>query len=232
MNTEINEKYKQDLAVFRIRDLNGPWREVMHLGKRTFLSKNSEVHIVEEKLFYFLNKGRIRLTGLSEAGRERVVLIMESGVILGEIPLLHKSFNHFHSLQTLTKCDLIAFPKSLLEDVDFCREYPHLILNLVKSIGIKAGAFFGQLYDSNLLDSRGMVCRMLAQIWREQGRAGNITPNLSQTEMANILGIHRSSLCRVLKQLREEGIIGRFTKSCLEVYDSDTLMESGELDSA
>ncbi len=86
----------------------------MHLGKRTLLPKNSEVHIVEEKLFYFLNKGRIQLTGLSEEGRERVVLIMESWVILGEIPLIHKSFEHFHSLQTLTTCDLIAFPKSLL----------------------------------------------------------------------------------------------------------------------
>lgn len=231
MKGEHNKKYMQDLAVFRIRDLNGPWREVIHCGKRMILPKNSIIRIAEEAMFYFLNDGRIRLTGLSETGRERVVLMMESGVIFGEVPILHKSFDHFHSFQTLTKCDLIAFPKSLLEDVDFCREYPHLILNLLKSIGIKAGAFFGQLYDSHLLDSRGMICRMLAQIWREQGRAGIITPNLSQTEMANILGIHRSSVCRVLKQLREEKIIGRFTRSCLEVYNSDALMKSGELDS-
>jgi len=90
---------KQALAVFRIRDLNAPWRE-----------------------------------------------IMEERVLFGEITFMHKSSVHFHSLRTLTECEIIVFPNTLLDDIAFCREYPHLILNLVKSLGVKGGGFFSQSY--------------------------------------------------------------------------------------
>ncbi|SDP80208.1 Crp/Fnr family transcriptional regulator [Desulforhopalus singaporensis] len=229
MSKNNRDKYKQDLAVFCIRELNAPWREIMHLGKRKTFPQNSEIHTPSENVFYFLDKGRIRLTGLAENGKERVILMLEHGVILGEIPHIHKSFDHFYILQTLSECELIAFPKTLLKDVDFCRKHPHLILNLIKSVAIKAGAFFGQLYDSNLFDCRCMICRMLAQIWREHGEPATLSPNLSQTDIANILGIHRSSVCRVIRQLRDEKIIGQFSKNRLDILNTDALLRCGKL---
>lgn len=156
-------------------------------------------------------------------------MIMEEGVIFGETVFLHQSIDHFHSIQTLSECEVVAFPKILLEDVEFCRKYPHLILNLVKSLGIKVGSLFSQIYDSNLFDAKRQICRMIAHIWREQGENETINPNLSQSDMANLLGIHRSSVCRVVRQLRDEGIIGRFSKTRLDIINAETLLELGDL---
>lgn len=229
MNQYDNETYKQALAVFRIRELNAPWREILHLGERKILPKHHELGTPEDETFFFLNKGSLHLSCISEDGQERVVMIMEEGVIFGEITFMHKSRVHFHSLRTLTECEVFIFPNTLLDDTAFCREYPHLILNLVKSLGVKGGAFFSQIYDSNLLDTRGQICRMLTHIWREQGEKTTVNPDLSQVEMATILGIHRSSVCRVIRELRDEGVIGRFSKTRLEVLAPYTLMEHGEM---
>ena len=224
-----SETYKQDLAVFRIRELNAPWREIIHLGERKLLPKHHELGNTGDETFFFLNRGSLRLSCVAEDGQERVVMIMEEGVLFGEITFMHKSSVHFHSLRTLSECEVFIFPNTLLDDVDFCRQYPLLILNLVRSLGVKAGAFFSQIYDSNLLDTRGQICRMLSHIWREQGEAAAVNPDLSQIDVANILGIHRSSVCRVIRELRDEGVIGRFSKTRLEVLQPQALMEHGEM---
>ncbi len=229
MGPYTRETYKQDRAVFRVRELNAPWREVIHLGERKILSRHHEIGSPEEAVFFFLNRGSIRLSCIAEDGHERVVMIMEQGVLFGEITFMHKSSVHFHSLRTLTECEIFVFPNALLNDIAFCREYPHLILNLVHSLGIKGGAFFSQIYDSNLLDTRGQICRMLSHIWREQGETTTVNPDLSQIDMANILGIHRSSVCRVIRELRNEGVIGHFSKTRLDIIHPEKLMEHGEI---
>ncbi|WP_300669164.1 Crp/Fnr family transcriptional regulator [Desulfoluna sp.] len=229
MSPYDSETYQQDMAVFRIRELNAPWREIMHLGERKVLPRHHELGSTEVETFFFLNRGHLRLSCIAEDGQERVVMIMEEGVLFGEITFMHKSSVHFHSLRTLTECEIIVFPNTLLEDLAFCREYPHLVLNLVKSLGVKGGAFFSQIYDSNLLDARGQICRMLSHIWREQGEKETVNPDLSQVDMANLLGIHRSSVCRVIHELRDEGIIGRFSKTRLEVLSPIKLLEHGKI---
>jgi len=229
MKSSKNLKYKQEMAVFSVTETNSPWREILHLGKRRTLPKYYEIDNVEEGCFYFLEHGKLRLTATGEDGQERLVMIMEKGVIFGEVLFIHSPIGYYHSLRTISECDVVAFPKSILEDIDFCREHPHLILNLVKSLGIKSGAFFSQIYDSNLLDAEGKICRMIAQIWFEQGEGQTVAPGHSQTDIADILSMHRSTVCRVIRKLRGERVIGTFSKNCLEVIAPETLLERGGL---
>jgi DNA-binding IclR family transcriptional regulator len=52
---------------------------------------------------------------------------------------------------------------------------------------------------------------------------GKIVPHLSLQELAAFLGIHRSSLHKALARLREESIIGDYSKNRLEIYDLEKL---------
>ena len=66
---------KQEGPVFRIRDLNSPWRSVLHLGQRQMVGKSYQWEDdPETSTFSFLEKGRVRLLNLSETGKERIVL--------------------------------------------------------------------------------------------------------------------------------------------------------------
>ena len=45
----------------------------------------------------------------------------------------------------------------------------------------------------------------------------------SQSDVAAMMGLHQTTVARLIRRLREEGIIGRFTKRELQVLDRERL---------
>lgn len=216
------QRLASDNALFAIEGSNTAWEKVLHKARRLSYPKHHEIPTSGSGDFYYLISGRLKLSCLAADGQERIVMRIGPGSLFNEVSHLHHS-PHAHSLQTLTPCEVAAFPGSLLDDEKFYREHPDLIRNLVQTLGLKAGAFFAQLFDSGLLEVRGRVCRMLYQLWEENGRKASFRPELSQGDMAAMLGVHRSSLCRELRTLREEGVIGSFSKANLEILLPEVL---------
>lgn len=48
---------------------------------------------------------------------------------------------------------------------------------------------------------------------------------MTQQELALLLGMHRTTLTRILCRLRESGVLGRFTRHELEILDRARLAE-------
>gem|GEM_PF-326432 len=220
-------KYRQDFrqkqALFTLEGVNTIWGTIVDDAALMTLPKHYEVSAMDSDAFFLLVRGSLRLSCLAEDGQERTVMRLGSGTLFNEVAQLHLSPMHAYSMHTLEECEVAKFPKSLLDDEEFYRTHPALIRNLVQSIGIKAGAFFSQLFDSNLLEVHGRVCRSLYQLWKESGESPAFRPNISQGELATMLGVHRSSLCRVVHSLREKGIVGKFSKTRLEIFNPDLL---------
>ena len=198
--------------MFRIRELNSPWRSVLHLGKRQKVAKSYRwPDDPDTDTFSFLEQGRVRLLNLSETGRERIVLYIEPGCLFREIVLLHVSSMHPASLVALEPCEVYSFPRTLLDDADFVRRHPALMSNLIHSLGAKAGAFYSQITESVELDPQTQVCRYLHRL-AEERRTRVIDPGVSQSELALVLGLHRSTVCRIIRVLRDRGVLGHFTR--------------------
>lgn len=210
-------------ALFTLSGVNKGWRELLGRARVISVPRHAELNFLATNEFFLLVRGSIRLSCLAESGQERVVMLIGADTLFGEIAHLHMSAAHQYSLRALEKCEIACFPQALLEDVEFYREYPHLVQSLVHSIGLKAGAFFAQLFDSGLLEVEGRVCRSLFQLWKEHAERQVFCPGISQGDFATMLGIHRSSLCRVLHSLRDRKIIGKFSKKTLEILDSQLL---------
>ena len=49
--------------------------------------------------------------------------------------------------------------------------------------------------------------------------------NWSQSELALVLGLHRSTVCRIIRTLRDRGVLGHFTRCSLEILDREALAE-------
>ncbi|MFV0423716.1 Crp/Fnr family transcriptional regulator [Oleidesulfovibrio sp.] len=225
MNQAKPDNIQDREALFAIEGANKEWMEILDRSVLSKLPKGYELTSISPSDFYLLVSGSLKVSCLAEDGHERVVMIIGAGTLFGEIAHLHLSDLHQHSLRTLEECEVARFPMSLLEDDDFYRTHPHLIKSLVHSLGLKAGAFFAQLFDSGLVEVDGRVCRWLYQLWRKQGKKRVLNPGLSQGDAAAMLGIHRSSLCRVVHSLREQGIIGKFSKKTLEIFQPEGLSD-------
>lgn len=220
---ECMQDAQKEGPVFSIRELNGVWRTVLHLGTRQHFPKSHcWMEDVDTDTFSFLNKGKVRLSSLTESGQERMLMNIEGGCIFREVGMLRIPSRHPANHIALEPCEVYAFPKALLHDEQFVRTYPTLLSNVVQSLAIKAAAFFSQLSETTQLEPREQVCRFLQRL-ADKRTALRFNPGISQSEMAHMLGLHRSTVCRVLRELRNEGIIGRFTRLDLEILDPDRL---------
>ena len=213
--------------VISIREQNSVWREVLHLASHQSISKGSRwmddgTHTAT---FSFLDKGMMRLSSLDRNGNERIFLYIGQGCIFNELGVLNNGPNQtpFSSaaIFALEDCEVYHFPQSILQDEAFVLRYPTLMMNLVHSLARKAGAFFSQLDESAGLSPETLVCRYLFRAMEEGMHATR--PPFSQTELALALGLHRSTVCRILRQLRDGGILGEFTRHKLEIKDRDAL---------
>lgn len=221
----MNSRTPEESPVFTVRELNSPWREVLHLASRQSYPKS--YHWIDDgqddDVLSFLHMGRVRLVNPVESGEERILLEIGQGCIFREVAAFHFSIRHPGNFVALEKCEVYNFPRSLLEDEVFIRSYPHLMANLVRSLGIKVGAFFSQIVESSHLPPRAKVCRFLKRLADRNPDIARFEPGVSQSEMAEALGLHRSTVCRIIHELRDEGIIRSFSRRNLEILKPDAL---------
>ena len=106
--------FKQRNALFRIKGLNKPWREVAHLGIYRTIPRLYGFYRKKEDFFYLLTQGSLRLSGLASNGKERVIMYMEPDCIFGELVHIHKSQICEHGFLTIDKSKIVCFAASLL----------------------------------------------------------------------------------------------------------------------
>lgn len=223
MNTQLCGSPTKLSLLFRLQETNTVWRKVLHLANHQTVPKGYSWHSDDEQdTFSFLDKGCIRLGCTTATARERIILIISGGCIFREVGLLHFAPAYPPVLKTLEPCEVYHFPGSLLHDHAFIRQYPELLSNLVLSLGGKFGAAFSQLLEKTEPSPETMVSRYLLQLVEQFG-ASSFAPGLSQVDLALALGLHRSTVCRILRDLRAQGIIGTFTRNNLEILNPTQL---------
>lgn len=203
----------------RLENLNQPWLDVLHLGARAFFPKGQVMSAaVSEHEFYLLTKGYVRLSYVGEEGQERSSLFLGPNCIFNEIPALRQAVSPI-AFCCVEAVELWRFKASMLEDVDFIACYPHLMANLLQSMGRKSGLFFQHLAAMSCSSSMSQVCALLLELL--DGRMSRMT----QSELAAVLGLHLTTVARHIRTLRDAGVLGRFTKTELEVLDVPRLRE-------
>ncbi len=217
-------KNKKDVEHFSLKEVNSMWRSILHLGEKKVLTKGTVLEMHLDNGLMLIDKGLISLRSLNSDGRERVSMYMESGCLIGEVPALVDTQNsnrvplyHVHE-----ESIVYAFPSSFLTDANFIKTYPYLIMNVMESFALKVRYLFTLVGDKSGESSKEIICRYINRLARKN-HADVFNPHMSQSEFALSLGLHRSTVCRIIKELREEGVLGEFTKNKLEILDRDTL---------
>ena len=173
--------------------------------------------------FYFIDKGRVRLTYTNAAGEDHVVMFFGKGCIFNETSVITGDEATMACFRVLERTEAYRFPSSLIHDAEFARQYPHLILNMLRGTATK----FSNLFSVSFLIKHGTplarVCRFLRQLSRSHNNAKAFPLDMTQLELASVLDIHRVSLFRCLQQLRELGILVRFSRHEIELSELDQL---------
>lgn len=202
----------------RIEGLNPCWEEVLHLATRREFEKDAVIPHTRWRGMHYLSRGAVALSYIAACGRERLTLRVGPGCLFNEARTV-SSFEPGVVFQCLEPTEIWRFPEGLLQDEAFLSAHPRQVASLLHSMGIKILIHYTFLADMGTGSRESHVCRFILNLSRQNGNALRFPCPMRQQDVAALLGIHRATLARILRQLREKGIIGAF--SCKEVIIHD-----------
>lgn len=163
--------------------------------------------IVEEGLpgdyMYIIREGRVKVTKLSEDGREKILEFLETGSFVGEMALLERA-PRSASVKTLAPVRLLALSRN--DFLSLLRRSPDLGLAVIEVLCSRLRTQNDQasaLSFQRVKDRTKGLLRRLAKADEPDGPRS--TPTLTHQQIADMIGTSRETVTRALKGLKQQG---------------------------
>lgn len=221
-------------SIFRkqstVTGLNRIWQRLLPLARiRKFprgslLDISANLDFRGKPGFYYIMSGKVRLSYMDQDGNERTILYAGPGSLMN-IPSIMADDLADTFARCIGETQIAIFDAELLASEDFVARNPDLMLNLVQSLCVHLVIHTQRLAESYLANTLGQVCRWVLELAQHNGGRTRLVPNITQQELALLLGIHRTTLTRALARLRKQDVLGKFTKSSLVITDMEKLRQ-------
>lgn len=157
----------------------------------------------ESSSLYVILSGRIKVYISDEEGKEIVLNIQGPGAHFGELALIAGQ-PRSASVMTLDDSKIMILTKSAF--LSCLSAHPNIALNLIHSLVNRVCELTDNVSDLALLDIYGRVVKTLLRNAREHD--GQLTvENLTQHDIAGIVGASRTMVNRIFKDLKVGGYI-------------------------
>jgi CRP/FNR family cyclic AMP-dependent transcriptional regulator len=180
----------------------GAGKAILEPGKGESVFEQGDV---ADTVFY-IQKGRIKLTVLSEQGKEAVVAILEPGQFFGE-SCLNGHTLRMSTATTLEPCIITSVTKpAMLAAIHDQPKFSELFMTylLARNIRIEED-LVDQLFNS----SERRLARLLLLLanFGKEGSPQPISPHISQETLAEMIGTTRSRVSHFMNKFRKLGLI-------------------------
>lgn len=205
----------------RLSHINDKWNEFITRFSVLKYKKGRIIRTGAEHIL-FLEKGIIRASYITYTGLEWIFLFQKEGCLFNELSLL-KAVSKFQ-FTAHTDVSVKLIPIKLLQSDEFIRDFPELYINLIETLALKESINYSYFADLAFASSKSRVCQALLALFKDH-ESLEFCPELTQTEIGQMMGLHQTTVARVIKELRKEKIIGVFTKKKLQILDIEKLRE-------
>ncbi|MFH1852811.1 MAG: Crp/Fnr family transcriptional regulator [Candidatus Neomarinimicrobiota bacterium] len=178
--------------------------------------------LMEEALgdsFFVISKGSVKITRLSEDGREVILAMLGEGEFFGEMSLLD---GETRSANVVAIEDAEVMVLNRNDFLSLLERYPRIAISLLEELTRRLRKSDQQIESLSLSDAEKRIAITLIRLSEELGviRHGAVTiKNLPyQQDIANMAGTSRETVSRTLKLLEEKEYIQR-TGKMLVVHD-------------
>ena len=164
--------------------------------------------IVEEGLpgdyMYILREGRVKVTKLSEDGREKILDFLESGSFVGEMALLERG-PRSASVKTLAPVKVLALSRT--DFINLLRKSPDLAIAVIQELSRRIRSVNEQASSLSFQRVKERTLGLLERLAKDPSGEGDrrVTPVLTHQQIADMVGTSRETVTRVVKDLKESG---------------------------
>lgn len=207
------------------------WEKHTHLGIRRIFSKDSQVFDIAKPIdgIYYVKKGSIEVILNTQAGPEKVLYYVGPGCIFGEVSCFVAGDSGEAHVRTRSDCEIYFFKKELIEG-QIANNHPELLIEMIRAAAYKIRMYGILLQDSLASDHYVRVCKMLVYLamYKDPGIPPGqvvvtIKPDITQVDMARLMGIHRITLTKAVSKLKKQGILEHFSKNKLVILNFPVL---------
>ena len=175
--------------------------------------------LIEEEVgttMFIITSGKVKISRISDDGREVILSILSEGDFFGEMSLLDGQ-TRSANVTALDNSELLMLRRE--EFLQMLYDYPQIAINLLKELAQRIRKSDEQIKSLSLQDATGRVASTIIRIAEDSGmfRKGVVeVPDLPlQQDLANMAGTSRETISRVIKALCNQGHIKKESNKIL-----------------
>lgn len=159
---------------------------------------------------YLIKEGKVKLVQVTPEGRAVILDVAGPGEVFGEMALFQDQPQPFTAI-ALEEAKLCRFDRHQFEDM--IRNNPAAAISIIGYLARKLYDSMQQTGEVTGAPVRDKLLRLLLRLADKYGRrtpdATVIELEITQQELADMVGASRVMVANVLKQLHEEGLVHR-----------------------
>jgi len=207
-------------------------QEVNKIAIHKYLKKKEIIYLpgdLSDKV-YLLKKGRVKVSRLSEDGREMTITILEPGEFFGESALYADQSTRSTLAEALDDALICSLYREEFEQM--LKREPALALRVTKAIGLRRREIESRLEDMVFRSVPARLAHLLLKLANQYGKEKDtgllIDVNLTHLEIANLIGSTRETTTTHLNNLKRSGLID-IRKRNIYVIDKAGLEELADV---
>ena len=176
---------------------------------RTF-TKDTVIILAEEEgdTLFIIKNGQVKVSIVSEEGREVILSLLGGGAVFGELSLLDGKPRSANVVAT-EDTELLMLRRT--DFIQLIYKTPQIATALLAELASRLRKTDRQIEGLALLDVTSRISETLLQLASEQGNESEegvtIRNRPTHQELANMSGTTRETVSRVLKRLESQGYI-------------------------
>lgn len=200
---------------------------IKSLSQKRIYPKDTTVFVRDQETdgIYIIYAGRVKVTSLYHDGREKILAILGEGEILGEMTLWGSNLRSAN-VETMEVTTFLIISRAnfrlLLESL------PGLSLKVIELLSERLRQAVRQIEELTFLDARRRVIGSLIYLSDEKklqtGPEAHIVVSMTHAELANLTGVTRETVTKVLNELQDEKVISTSRRQ-IRVLNPATLRE-------
>jgi len=157
---------------------------------------------------YLLKEGRVKISRISEEGREVTLALLEPGEIFGELEVLDDAPRDTLA-EALDDSKICVVSKALF--LEMIHSMPALSFRLTKLIGFRMRKIESRVEDLVFKDVPARLAHLLLDLAKDYGKEAPqgvlLQIKITHQEIANLIGSIRETVSAVLGDFKREGWI-------------------------
>jgi CRP/FNR family transcriptional regulator, cyclic AMP receptor protein len=166
---------------------------------------------------FYIRKGKVKLSVISQQGKEAIVATLNAGEFLGEGCLAGQTLR-IATATTVTDCNLFRIEKSLMQRM--LHEKHEISELFVTHLLSRNARYEADLVDQLFNSSEKRLARILLLLshFGKESKAEPVLPEISQDSLAQMVGTTRSRVSHFMNKFRKMGFINYSDNDGLTVH--------------